>query len=234
MLMSLCPPRYSRYIHSANVIHRDLKPSNLLIDATTTCDLRVCDFGLARVYDATRDHTGQMTEYVATRWYRAPEVMLQAKAYTMAIDIWSVGCILAEMWSNRPLFPGKNYVEQLNLIISIIGKPSAESTSWITSDRSRRYLLSLPEAPPADFSARYPSAPPEAIDLLNKMLTLNPDERITAEEALAHPYFAEYHDPEDEPVAPHPFNFEYELDDLPHEELKDLITATIRDFRPPA
>jgi len=221
-----------KYIHSANVIHRDLKPSNLLIDATTTCDLRVCDFGLARVFDPNHDHTGVMTEYVATRWYRAPEVMLQAKSYTKAMDMWSVGCILAEMLSNRPLFPGKNYVEQLNLIISIIGKPSAESTGWIVSDKSRNYLLNLPDAQRVDFAVKYPSATPAAIDLLYKLLSLNPMERISAEAALAHPYFAEYHDEEDEPTAGHPFSFEYELDDLPHDRLKELILASIQDFQP--
>lgn len=113
-----------KYIHSANVLHRDLKPSNLLLN--TTCDLKICDFGLARVADPVQDHTGLLTEYVATRWYRAPEIMLNSKGYTKSsmcmnvfafhsyscfpflVDIWSVGCILAEMISNRPLFPGKH------------------------------------------------------------------------------------------------------------------------------
>lgn len=95
-----------KYIHSANVLHRDLKPSNLLLN--TTCDLKICDFGLARVADPDHDHTGFLTEYVATRWYRAPEIMLNSKGYTKSIDIWSVGCILAEMISNRPIFPGRH------------------------------------------------------------------------------------------------------------------------------
>jgi mitogen-activated protein kinase 1/3 len=101
-----------KYIHSANVLHRDLKPSNLLLN--TTCDLKICDFGLARVSDPEHDHTGFLTEYVATRWYRAPEIMLNSKGYTKSIDVWSVGCILAEMLNNRPLFPGKHYLDQLN------------------------------------------------------------------------------------------------------------------------
>ena len=91
---------------SANVLHRDLKPSNLLLNAN--CDLKVCDFGLARSAASQEDNSGFMTEYVATRWYRAPEIMLTFKEYTKAIDVWSVGCILAEMLSGKPLFPGKD------------------------------------------------------------------------------------------------------------------------------
>uniref|UniRef100_A0A672GK18 Mitogen-activated protein kinase n=1 Tax=Salarias fasciatus TaxID=181472 RepID=A0A672GK18_SALFA len=106
-----------KYIHSANVLHRDLKPSNLLIN--TTCDLKICDFGLARIADPEHDHTGFLTEYVATRWYRAPEIMLNSKGYSKSIDIWSVGCILAEMLSNKPLFPGKHYLDQLNHILAL-------------------------------------------------------------------------------------------------------------------
>lgn len=98
--------RALKAMHSANVLHRDLKPSNLLLNAN--CDLKVCDFGLARSAASTEDNQGFMTEYVATRWYRAPEIMLTFKEYTKAIDVWSVGCILAEMLSGKPLFPGKD------------------------------------------------------------------------------------------------------------------------------
>lgn len=98
--------RALKAMHSANVLHRDLKPSNLLLNAN--CDLKVCDFGLARSAASTDDNSGFMTEYVATRWYRAPEIMLTFKEYTKAIDVWSVGCILAEMLSSKPLFPGKD------------------------------------------------------------------------------------------------------------------------------
>ena len=108
-----------KYIHSANVLHRDLKPSNLLLN--TTCDLKICDFGLARVADPDHDHTGFLTEYVATRWYRAPEIMLNSKGYTKSIDIWSVGCILAEMISNKPIFPGKHCKLQSYSFIFLFG-----------------------------------------------------------------------------------------------------------------
>lgn len=102
-----------KFIHSANVLHRDLKPSNLLLNAN--CDLKICDFGLAR----TTSETDFMTEYVVTRWYRAPELLLNCSEYTAAIDVWSVGCILMEIIRREPLFPGKDYVQQLALITQV-------------------------------------------------------------------------------------------------------------------
>lgn len=103
-----------KYVHSANVLHRDLKPSNLLLNSN--CDLKVGDFGLAR----TTSETDFMTEYVVTRWYRAPELLLNCSEYTAAIDIWSVGCILGEIMTREPLFPGKDYVHQLRLITEVL------------------------------------------------------------------------------------------------------------------
>ena len=101
--------RALKALHSADVIHRDLKPSNLLLNAN--CDLKVCDFGLARsvkTAEPSGTETGFMTEYVATRWYRAPEIMLTWQKYDVAVDIWSAGCIFAEMLEGKPLFPGKD------------------------------------------------------------------------------------------------------------------------------
>ncbi|ELU13684.1 hypothetical protein CAPTEDRAFT_98373 [Capitella teleta] len=219
-----------KYIHSANVLHRDLKPSNLLLN--TTCDLKICDFGLARVADPDHDHTGFLTEYVATRWYRAPEIMLNSKGYSKAIDVWSVGCILAEMLSNRPIFPGKHYLDQLNHILGVLGSPGSEDLNCIINDKARGYLQSLPFKPKVPWSTLYPNADPKALDLLDKMLTFNPHRRITVEECLAHAYLEQYYDPQDEPVAEEPFTFETELDDLPKERLKELIfqeTVLLRD-----
>ncbi|XP_034946461.1 mitogen-activated protein kinase 1 [Chelonus insularis] len=217
-----------KYIHSANVLHRDLKPSNLLLN--TTCDLKICDFGLARVADPDHNHAGFLTEYVATRWYRAPEIMLNSKGYTKSIDIWSVGCILAEMFSRRAIFPGKHYLDQLNHILGILGSPSSEDLECIINEKARNYLQSLPYKPKVPWNCLFPNADPRALDLLDKMLTFNPNKRIVVEDALAHPYLEQYYDPADEPVAEEPFRFDMELDDLPKEVLKEYIFEETAQF----
>ncbi|KAK6137416.1 hypothetical protein DH2020_028839 [Rehmannia glutinosa] len=162
-----------KYVHSANVLHRDLKPSNLFLNAN--CDLKIGDFGLAR----TTSETDFMTEYVVTRWYRAPELLLNCSEYTAAIDVWSVGCILAEIMTREPLFPGKDYVHQLRLITELLGTPDETSLKFLRSDNARRYVKQLPLFPKQNFSARFPSMSPLALDLLGKMLVFDPDQRIT-------------------------------------------------------
>lgn len=123
--------RALKTIHSADIVHRDLKPANLLLNAN--CDLKVCDYGLARSlkagFEKVKVGEGVMTEYVATRWYRAPEIMLSFKMYTKAIDMWAIGCILAELISGRPLFPGRDYSHQLDLILDVIGMSSEQAAT---------------------------------------------------------------------------------------------------------
>lgn len=214
--------RALKAMHSANVLHRDLKPSNLLLNAN--CDLKVCDFGLARSAASTEDNQGFMTEYVATRWYRAPEIMLTFKEYTKAIDVWSVGCILAEMLSGKPLFPGKDYHHQLTLILDVLGTPTMEDYYGIKSRRAREYIRSLPFKKKIPWKAMFPKTSDLALDLLEKLLAFNPVKRISVEEALKHPYLEPYHDPEDEPTAaPIPeefFDFDKNKDNLSKEQLK--------------
>ena len=105
-------------MHSGDIIHRDLKPSNLLLNKN--CDLKVCDFGLARGYEET---TTTLTEYVVTRWYRAPEVLLGSKLYSTGVDMWSVGCILFELITAKPLFPGKSTKHMFILVLEVTGLP---------------------------------------------------------------------------------------------------------------
>jgi len=194
-----------KYIHSANILHRDLKPSNLLLNAS--CDLKVCDFGLARTGNTASQY---MTEYVVTRWYRAPELLLSCDTYGPAIDIWSVGCILGELLGRRPMFPGKDYIDQLKLIIQKLGSPPESDLGFITSARARDYILRLPRAAPVNWAEVFPGANPQALDLLDKMLQFDPRRRITVEEALAHPYLEQLHDLAHEPSAPGIFHFDFD------------------------
>ena len=115
-----------KYVHSAGVVHRDLKPSNILINEN--CDLKICDFGLARIQDP------QMTGYVSTRYYRAPEIMLTWQKYDVEVDIWSAGCIFAEMLEGKPLFPGKDHVNQFSIITELLGTPPDEVIQTIGSE----------------------------------------------------------------------------------------------------
>ena len=244
--------RALKAMHSANVLHRDLKPSNLLLNAN--CDLKVCDFGLARSAASSEDNSGFMTEYVATRWYRAPEIMLTFKEYTKAIDVWSVGCILAEMLSGKPLFPGKDctyhvccgggfgswrhatkltYLQdhhQLTLILDVLGTPTMEDYYGIKSRRAREYIRSLPFKKKIPWKAMFPRTSDLALDLLEKLLAFNPVKRITVEDALRHPYLEPYHDPEDEPTAemiPESFfDFDKNKDSLSKEQLKSTSGAS--------
>jgi len=221
-----------KYIHSANVLHRDLKPGNLLVNAD--CELKICDFGLARGLKAAADPKngggGFMTEYVATRWYRAPEIMLSFANYSTAIDVWSVGCILAELLGGKPIFKGRDYVDQLNQILHYLGTPREDALRRVGSPRAQDYIRSLPIRPRIPFSTIYPHANPHAIDLLTRMLTFDPAERISCEEALAHPYFAVWHDPNDEPVCDTPFDFSFEEEES-IEGMKALIVEEVHVFR---
>ncbi|CDS06216.1 Putative CMGC/MAPK protein kinase [Lichtheimia ramosa] len=219
-----------KYIHSANVLHRDLKPGNLLVNAD--CELKICDFGLARGYSENPESNaaGFMTEYVATRWYRAPEIMLSFQNYTKAIDMWSVGCIFAEMLGGKPLFKGRDYVDQLNQILGILGTPDEETLRRVGSERAQVYIRSLPHMPKILFQNLYPRANPLAIDLLNKLLEFDPAKRITVEEALAHPYLSAYHDVDDEPVHTETFDFSFEVVES-IEDMRKMIAQEVMSFK---
>eukprot|EP00271_Cylindrocystis_brebissonii_P015231 TRINITY_DN374_c1_g2_i1.p1 TRINITY_DN374_c1_g2~~TRINITY_DN374_c1_g2_i1.p1 ORF type:complete len:382 (-),score=61.11 TRINITY_DN374_c1_g2_i1:953-2098(-) len=206
-----------KYIHSAHVLHRDLKPSNLLLNAN--CDLKICDFGLARALE----DADFMTEYVVTRWYRAPELLLNCQDYTAAIDVWSVGCIFMELLNRQPLFPGRDYVQQLRLITEMIGSPDENDLQFLKNENARRYINSLPRHARMPLAARFPDMAPMAIDLMSRMLVFDPRQRMTVEDALNHPYLATLHDINDEPICLHPFNFGFESPNLTEDEIREMI-----------
>ncbi|MED6235817.1 hypothetical protein ATANTOWER_000681 [Ataeniobius toweri] len=191
----------NKYLHSGNVIHRDQKPSNVLLD--TDCIVKLCDFGLARSLNQIQEDSGNpaLTEYVATRWYRAPEILLGSTRYTKGVDMWSLGCILGEMLLGKALFPGTSTINQIEKIMSAILHPSPEDILAIKSEYGSsviQRMLLKPQVPLEDLLQ--PSVPPDALDLLKGLLVFNPDKRLTAEQALRHPYVARFHNPAKEPA----------------------------------
>mmetsp|Transcript_54957 Transcript_54957/g.130475 ORF Transcript_54957/g.130475 Transcript_54957/m.130475 type:complete len:424 (+) Transcript_54957:198-1469(+) len=216
-----------RHLHHAGVVHRDLKPANCVVDSQ--CRLKVCDLGLSRhVTDAALVPEGEdarFTDYVVTRWYRAPELLLGNKIYSDAIDVWSVGCVMAELMGRKPLFQGKDYVEMLKLICATIGNPTRPECKHI-SDKAIKYLedrTMFPAAKRINWATMFPKSSPQALNLLDSLLQFSPERRLTAEQALAHPYMTELHDVDDEPSSEGLFDFDFEKQKLSLAELRQQV-----------
>ncbi|KAM0880608.1 hypothetical protein ACQ4PT_033449 [Festuca glaucescens] len=171
------------YCHSHRVLHRDLKPQNLLIDRRTN-SLKLADFGLARAFGIP---VRTFTHEVVTLWYRAPEILLGARQYSTPVDVWSVGCIFAEMVNQKPLFPGDSEIDELFKIFRIMGTPNEETWPGVASLPD--YKSAFPKWPSVDLATVVPTLEPLGIDLLSKMLCLDPSRRINARTALEHEYF---------------------------------------------
>ncbi|KAG7465160.1 hypothetical protein MATL_G00173330 [Megalops atlanticus] len=248
-----------RHLHSAGIIHRDLKPSNIVVKSD--CTLKILDFGLAR----TACTNFMMTPYVVTRYYRAPEVILGMK-YKENVDLWSVGCIMAEMILHKILFPGKDldiwsvgcimgemvkgsvifqgtdHIDQWNKVIEVLGTPSLEFMNRLM-ETVRNYVMNKPQYPGVNFTELFPDwafpcdsehdklKTSQARDLLSKMLVIDPECRISVQEALNHPYIHVWYDPS-EADAPPPQISDKQLEEREHsiEQWKELIYEEVMDW----
>uniref|UniRef100_A0A8C5H1M9 Stress-activated protein kinase JNK n=1 Tax=Gouania willdenowi TaxID=441366 RepID=A0A8C5H1M9_GOUWI len=224
-----------KHLHAAGIIHRDLKPSNIVVKSD--CTLKILDFGLARTAA-----TGLlMTPYVVTRYYRAPEVIL-GMGYQANVDIWSVGCILAEMVRHKILFPGRDYIDQWNKVIEQLGTPSQDFLMKLNQS-VRTYVENRPRYAGYSFEKLFPDVlfpadsdhnklkASQARDLLSKMLVIDASKRISVDEALQHPYINVWYDPA-EVEAPPPKITDKQLEEREHtvEEWKELIYKEVSDW----
>ena len=204
----------TNYMHSANVVHRDLKPSNILVNKS--CEIKICDLGLGRggITDDNEKKPEEnkqedLTEYVITRWYRAPEVILCPSEYTKAVDVWSIGCILAELLGRKAIFQGEHYLDQIEKITEVLGSPKIEDLDFVTRPEAKEFIMKL-----------------------EKMLTFNPKKRITIKECLEHPYFKELREPELETTASELFDWSFDEVELKKENLQKMIYEESLHFHP--
>ena len=214
------------YLHSANIIHRDFKPSNVLINED--CTIKLCDFGMSR---NLKENDLTLTEYVVTRYYRAPEIMLSSHHYSKKIDVWSVGCSFAELLTKKFLFPGENYIAQIKLIIEFLGSPLEEDLNFISNDSAKKYVRDLGKIKkkPIDTIINYPY--PLALDLLDKMLVFNPDKRISIEDALNHPYLKNIREGIEDPIYKGTLNLDFDYDNnITVQSLVNLLIKEVNDF----
>eukprot|EP01090_Pellita_catalonica_P002106 TRINITY_DN11765_c0_g1_i2.p1 TRINITY_DN11765_c0_g1~~TRINITY_DN11765_c0_g1_i2.p1 ORF type:complete len:429 (-),score=88.40 TRINITY_DN11765_c0_g1_i2:90-1376(-) len=207
-----------KYMHSGEVLHRDMKPSNLLLNSE--CLVKVADFGLARSIAAIDDNENIMTDYVATRWYRAPEILLGSQNYTKGVDMWSIGCILGELLGEKPMFPGGSTMNQLTRIVEVTGRPSQSELEAIKSPFAGTMIESLPPSKKRPLREIFPHASADALDLLEKLLQFDPTKRLSAAEAVMHPYVVQFRD-EEEPVCSDPITI----------KIDDNVKYSISDYR---
>ncbi|KAL7539891.1 hypothetical protein ACHAXR_009685 [Thalassiosira sp. AJA248-18] len=191
-----------KYIHSAKLLHRDIKPSNILVDSK--CSIKLCDFGLCRSISSDElPENLVLTDYIATRWYRSPEILMGSRKYTEGIDLWSAGCILGEMFRSRPLIPGPSTMGQVEKIFELTGNPTAKDVKSWQSTFATAMLENVHAKSRVRLDDLCPNLPKDAKYLIKTLFKLDPNKRGTAESALEHDYVADFHDPAKEIVYLH-------------------------------
>lgn len=236
-------------LHENGVLHRDLKPGNILV--SKNCDVKITDFGLSRyiphggrknsshqqhphqeTHTSTEKGKELMTEYVVTRWYRPPEIMLAPNGtYNESVDMWSIGCIFGELLNRRPLFPGTDFIDQLTKVFSVLPVPAADKRGYAVDGDALKFLESLPPCSPSAMTKTFRKTSPEAVSLLRRLLCINPERRITAKQALAHPYFKNIRQQLGEPPefqVARAFDFEFDNHEFPLSHLKQLIQDEVK------
>lgn len=182
------------HMHKKGIFHRDIKPENILIESTTDQGrgLKLADFGSCRGIYSKQPYT----EYISTRWYRAPECLLTDGYYGPEMDLWGAGCVMFEITSLYPLFPGSNEVDQINRIHKVLGTPSPESLAKFKSKGASHISFDFQPQKGVGVPGLVPHASADAIDLMVKLLKYDASERITAREAMRHPYFKDVREAE--------------------------------------
>eukprot|EP00736_Rhodelphis_marinus_P006348 Rmarinus@m.4997 len=226
--------RALKFMHAGGIVHRDVKPANIFL--SQQCQAKLGDFGLARlITEESTQLSGDapFTDYVATRWYRAPEILLSGRTYTSAVDMWAVGCLLAEIYRRSPLFSGYTALDTLQSIFLTVGAPSpADIASW-NSKGAAALVEQIPlyDHKKEPLETRVFDAPEEAIDLMRMIFKMNPSHRITAEEALRHRYVAEFHDEAIETVPEEAFTSLDDNSDHTLEEYREKVFEEITQQR---
>ena len=209
-----------KYIHSRRLIHRDLKPANLLINSDSS--VKLCDFGLARTMAEGDICQPVMTDYVSTRWYRAPELIIGSNHYNEGVDMWAVGCIAAELYAGRPLFPGSSTLDQMERVVALTGPPSQSDIASMHSEFAETMIANLTyNHPRMSLAHKLPTADATTIDFISKLLVFNPEHRMTPQQCLDHPFVERFKGSEDESLTGEPVKL----------SLNDNKRYTVKDYR---
>ena len=209
-----------KHLHSRKLIHRDLKPSNLLINSDST--VKLCDFGLARTFAEGDICQAVMTEYVSTRWYRSPELIIGSNHYNEGVDSWALGCIVAELYAGRPLFPGTSTLDQMERVVSLTGPPSSSDIASMHSEFAETMIANLSyNQPRMTLNQKLPMADPDTIDFISKLLVFDPTKRMTVDQCLDHSFVTQFRNQEEENLSGDPVKL----------SLSDSKRYTVKDYR---